>query len=453
MRTHAPPCYDLIPGDASDISLACSRATETLVVARGDALSDSIATLAPYGDAAMHDGAGCLLLRPYFRSVFGRKTKVGSGGEDGTDADCWNDEGEAGLEEGEGRGPLLEYFGLVGAQMQQEGTAEVFAYHQGTEALWFGSKAAAEPEADADAEAAVVERWSTVGVILGSALCSRCAGALGLNLSPLLVRLLLLPPQPQPRPQPLVDVATNTADGGTCSSVADLMALTEPLDDTAAGQSDEQAATDEIGHMSSRSSALVQLSSATDALSLLDAFDPSMATMAKRVLDMSDTDFAELLELEDLGLDDHSRDDYVIRIAYRVVLEPVVLPLEALRQGFQRAVQHTWLSQLAVTPTELTDLLRGTESSSTAGGNSSGGGSVHVCRDFSWREVFRVVEDEELLGIDCDLLRRAFWRMMEVELSPAEKRSVLEFITGVGKYSTQAVYKPSGDLIDMQGCC
>ena len=92
---------------------------------------------------------GVLLLRPYFKSVFGTKTtKVSRDREgrtanvanaDAEDEDSDGEGGGGGLEEGEGRGPLLEYFGLVGAQMQDQGTAELFAYHQGTEALWFGS--------------------------------------------------------------------------------------------------------------------------------------------------------------------------------------------------------------------------------------------------------------------------------------------------------------------------
>ena len=80
----------------------------------------------------------------------------------------------------------------------------MFGYHQGSEALWFAdSDAAADAEnqhlGDDDATslgaaAMLAERWCATGVLLGSALTSRCGNALHLGLNSVLLRILLLPP-------------------------------------------------------------------------------------------------------------------------------------------------------------------------------------------------------------------------------------------------------------------
>ena len=170
--------------------------------------------------------------------------------------------------------------------------------------------------------------------------------------------------------------------------------------------------------------ALLPDQSAEEALGVLDAYDPSIAAMARSVLDLnavSNDDFAAMLELEmddeieeeedndgGSGETEHvlptkamSREEYVVRMVRTVVLEPVASKLSALRAGWHAALPHHRLVELNVTPVELRVMLGGESESSEP-------------RDFSWREVFRCVEDAEL--IETPILRNAFWRAMEEDL-------------------------------------
>ena len=90
-----------------------------------------------------------------------------------------------------------------------------------------------------------------------------------------------------------------------------------------------------------------------------------------------------------------------MRMVRTVVLEPVASKLSALRAGWHAALPHHRLVELNVTPVELRVMLGGESESSEP-------------RDFSWREVFRCVEDAEL--IETPILRNAFWRAMEEDL-------------------------------------
>ena len=134
---------------------------ETVLVVREHAFLESVGVLAPYASLTLneqlrqteqpeHEPRQCLQLRPFFRKS---ENKLNSDGN--------------GLEEGEGRGPLLEYFGLVGAQLADESscanktsttakgtgcehsgitnyqTISMLGYHQGSEALWFAESDAA----------------------------------------------------------------------------------------------------------------------------------------------------------------------------------------------------------------------------------------------------------------------------------------------------------------------
>ena len=370
------------------------------------------------------------------------------------------------MEEGEGRGPLLEYFGLVGAQLADESscanktsttakgtgcehsgitnyqTISMLGYHQGSEALWFAeSDAAAQAlelqmmgqgckaseatdqlsettsimplNADEDeakgqidvgadalsqlsedwrdedptslgAVAILAERWCAAGVLLGAALTSRCGNALSLSLSSVLLRLLLVPVSEWSSPA---------------------------------------------------SSSLVQHlchNSVVEAMILLQSFDPSIASMARLVLNedgqgLSDEDYSSMLELE--SLHDISpcmtREQYVQRMVQTVVLEPVKVQLNALRAGWRSALPQRWLAQLAITPTELHVMLGGASEGVAARTNGTPS-------DFNWRNRFQVVEDPELLD-GSPTLRTAFWATMENGLSPTEKREVLAFITGVSR--------------------
>ena len=449
--------------------------TETIVVARQHAFLDSVGVLAPYASLSLNrqlqqtdeprrELAQCLQLRPFFRK---------RGNDEDSDSN--------GVEEGEGRGPLLEYVGLVGVQLaavdaysaaagpsrtevvtnrrenRNSGSQiiSMLGYHQGSEGLWFAdsdatiqalpshnpvpasmsvppsleqqqqqdlegqrgkagkatgrcgqsktvvrafsdgdeaqhqSDAHTEPEDDDSTSigtaAMLAERWCAAGVILGAALTSRCSNALSLNLNAVLLRILLLP----------------TSDVSLSSSTS------VPL----------------MQHLCQ--------SSVTEAIRLLQSYDPSIASMAQLVLNedgqgLSNDDFCSMLELE--SLDDSSpsitREQYVLRMVRTLVLEPVEMQLDALRAGWSSVLPHGWLAQLAITPAELRVMLGGASDSIVAGKDAT--------PDFSWRSAFQVVEDPELLD-GSPTLRSAFWQAMEDSLSPAEKRQVLTFVTGIDR--------------------
>ena len=84
-------------------------------------------------------------------------------------------------------------------------------------------------------------------------------------------------------------------------------------------------------------------------------------------------------------------------------------PLVALRAGFRRALPPPWLHALGVDTHMLQRLLRGHE------GNEDGNS------DFAWREVFRVVEDDELCSAELAPLRTALWRVLDQRLTPVRE--------------------------------
>jgi len=113
--------------------------------------------------------------------------------------------------------------------------------------------------------------------------------------------------------------------------------------------------------------------------------------------------------------------DYVANLATELVLSPVSSRLAALRSGFRSVLPPVWLEGLDVRPGELQLLLRGYERPGAGGA------------DFSWREVFRVQEDEELVAPEAAPLRSALWGLLEDGLTVPEKRKMLVFLTGVGQ--------------------
>jgi hypothetical protein len=256
----------------------------------------------------------------------------------------------------------------------------MLGYHQGSEALWF---AECDDVASLDAQAMLTERWCAAGVLLGAALSSRCGNALNLSFSAVLLRLLLLPPEPSPSsPQLLMQQL--------CKN------------------------------------------SVTEAMSVLQSYDPSIAAMALLILNedgqgLSDEDYLTMLDLESLQHAPRmiTREQYVQQMVRTVVLEPVEMQLAALRAGLYSALPHQWLTRLAVTPTELHIMLGGSINGAVAGEDGVQG-------NFSWRSVFQVVEDPELVD-GCPTLRGAFWNVMEDLLSPTEKRQVLAFVTGINR--------------------
>ena len=374
--------------------------TERFIIERQRAFLDAVPALCPYADSAttrqkptaastfLTAGTGSgvsLRLRPYFASPHGGKSLPASGGPSG-----------GGLEEGEGRGPLKEFFELVGQQLSSAGTqnakhvkfpqvdieaararamsaalkvaapertsdsisapddAELFCYHQGSEALWFNPKmlahtgTAAATDSVSKGEVAhhqgQWQRFAAAGVLMGTALAARCT--LGLSIAPLLARLLLLddPPMLSDATAAGAQEASSGAGGGSDNGDGDgdgdvdgVEAFNASIDSSTAGSrlimafgddQDDQASPSSTPLPRQSQSRLSQrrqsLHAVTQAalegqllahaagilfpaddvavtLKNLAEFDPSMMETACRTLGLSEADFAELLQVKSMG--------------------------------------------------------------------------------------------------------------------------------------------------------
>jgi hypothetical protein len=393
-------------------------------------------------------------LRPYFASAHGGKAWPGQPQQPGGSSLA----GGGGLEEGEGRGPLKEFLQLVGAQIctaststqgrQSHGTpaapaaaaaaaqgSALFAYHQGSEALWFERSSSSSSSSSAQPEPSHRQQlWShyaAAGVLLGASVAARCA--LGVNIAPLLARLLLLDDPPQTAPTS-DSQAQGAAATGEDSGEDEVMAFdaASPLPSEAAATPHLAADTAASDDAFMQHAAAVLFGSgsgeaghgdqaATSAtLATLRQFDPELAAAAQSTLQLDDHEWSALANVEGLA-PGTSRGAYVSQLAQELILTPVSEALLALRAGFRRALPPRWLREVGIGAAELCELMRGHKA---IGGDGA-------AADFSWREVFRVVEDEELLAEQAAPLREALWAVMEARLSPAQKRDMLHFLTGV----------------------
>ena len=125
------------------------------------------------------------LLFPYFKRT---------GRVDGEEDDGGRIVG--GLEEGEGSGPRKEFFGLLGAQLQQ---SSAFTYVKAVESFWL---------APFDAGNAPILRW--IGYLMGCALTNRCH--LGVRLPTFVFESLLTLRKNPVRDATFADVAEISPD-------------------------------------------------------------------------------------------------------------------------------------------------------------------------------------------------------------------------------------------------
>lgn len=147
-------------------------------------------------------------------------------------------------------------------------------------------------------------------------------------------------------------------------------------------------------------------------LAELERHDEAASSALRKVLVMSDADFAGLAELEGC-CEGTTRRGYVEASVARLL--GGCWQLAALRSGWEAALPQDVLAPLAFTPAQLAAAVCG---SALAGFDTA---------DFAIREIFRVMEDTELVA--CTPLRDALWRVLD-RWDVARKRAFLRFVTG-----------------------
>ncbi|CAN0234772.1 unnamed protein product, partial [Ectocarpus sp. 12 AP-2014] len=183
-----------------------------------------------------------------------------------------------------------------------------------------------------------------------------------------------------------------------------------------------------------------------------------------------------LLEIEDLPADT-SAADYITYMVRQTFLEPVQWQMSEVREAFFRtllpsapqgqleefasgagghvfgSISSTPLTVLPRPPV-LAEIIRGKSPVfGDCSGSGGGGGDSssrlpspsersrgelqekdkwrHDGKDFDFRVTFSVHEDRELVA--CVPLHEAFWSVVQIELSPEERRRLLLFITGTDR--------------------
>ncbi|CAM9322479.1 unnamed protein product, partial [Ectocarpus sp. 8 AP-2014] len=187
----------------------------------------------------------------------------------------------------------------------------------------------------------------------------------------------------------------------------------------------------------------------------------------------SDDALKGLLEIEDLPADT-SAADYIAHMVRQTFLEPVQWQMSEVREAFFRTLlpsapqgqlssgagghvlgsTSSTLLNVLPRPPVLAEIIRGKSPvfGDCSGSGGSGGDSSlrfpspsegsrgelqqkdkwrHDGKDFDFRVAFSVYEDREL--VTCVPLHEAFWSVVQIELSPEERRRLLLFITGTDR--------------------
>ncbi|CAM9625574.1 unnamed protein product, partial [Hapterophycus canaliculatus] len=126
-----------------------------------------------------------------------------------------------------------------------------------------------------------------------------------------------------------------------------------------------------------------------------------------------------LLEIEGLPTETPA-EDYIAHMVRQTFLEPVEWQVSEIQSAFFNSLSPSSLRG------------KGSDGSSGAGESKEGAQEKRnrreAARDFDFREVFLVYEDQDLTA--CSPLREAFWSVVHSELSSEERRLLLLFITG-----------------------
>lgn len=147
----------------------------------------------------------------------------------------------------------------------------------------------------------------------------------------------------------------------------------------------------------------------------LQSFDLQLFQSLSKMKDMKASDFAEYLKFE--GADESlTAGEYIDKVLQdKFGAESVIgWQLQALRRGFSRVIALDQLSRVGISAVELVE--------SVCGGCAGPGD------DFVVDEVFRVAADAEFTA--CGPLMNAFWKTVS-GFEPQLKRKFIKFVTGV----------------------
>jgi hypothetical protein len=170
----------------------------------------------------------------------------------------------------------------------------------------------------------------------------------------------------------------------------------------------------------------------------LKEFGVTTARTQEQIMKASKTELQAILEAEGLALtmSNHAYADYVAQ----ELVNSVAWQLECIGRGFALVLDLTsdLIQQLRIDAGVLQHLIVGSSM------------EEHASKDFSWREHFRVVEDEELIG--TPQLRCELWDYMD-SLEVEEKYKLLHFITGrsrlpISRTETLLIELPFDELFD-----
>lgn len=151
----------------------------------------------------------------------------------------------------------------------------------------------------------------------------------------------------------------------------------------------------------------------------LKEFDPVLLKSLEQIKTMPKTDLAALLELEEVD-PSFTAEEYISHTLESTFgsSSSLAWQLDAIRQGFERVISVGVATRLGLSGRDMAALVCG-DSCSTGISDST---------DFQIDLVFRVAADPDFAA--CAPLSRGFWRTVN-KFDPSLKRKLVKFITGV----------------------
>eukprot|EP00501_MAST-03F_sp_TOSAG23-6_P000505 GSMAST32.ASY1.ANO1.519.1 assembled CDS len=148
-------------------------------------------------------------------------------------------------------------------------------------------------------------------------------------------------------------------------------------------------------------------------------FNNDISIRVLKVLELPKSQYDALMKLEGFNVF-LPREAYAQHICRQVIMDGVEWQLDAITYGFQRSLGNyiANFTVLRMNENQLSKIICGLQTNSTT--------------DFDFRDVFRVIEDAELVSDDNIVLRKAFWKVV-TGLSPKQKRKFLKFVTGIAR--------------------
>ncbi|OWY95045.1 hypothetical protein PHMEG_00035063 [Phytophthora megakarya] len=144
-------------------------------------------------------------------------------------------------------------------------------------------------------------------------------------------------------------------------------------------------------------------------------FNPQLFESLSRMKDMNPSDFAEYLKFEGadarLSVDEYI--NYVLKEKFGAT-SAIGWQLHSVRQGFTRIITLDQLSRVSITEVDLVESICGSR--------------IGSGEDFAVNEIFRIAADTDFSS--CWPLMNAFWQTVNA-FDPQLKRKFIKFVTGV----------------------